>query len=418
MMFRHHPRLPAHRGTTARVRSVFPYVAEAGLGGRGVYVGRDLHGGPFCHDPFELYARGAVTGPNMVVMGMVGRGKSAFVKTYLWRQSVFGRRSVVIDPKGEYGELSSAFGTRPLRLEPGGSLRLNPFDVAVRSGDRPWDRAESDRIRTALLAAVAEAAVARPLTPPEKAACELALRGAADRGTVTLPRVVEELLRPDEAAAAEIASTAEELASAGREVALELRRLSCGDLRGMLDGPTSEGAGLGGPFTAVDLSALYRSEALGIVMTLVRAWLEARVAAEPGRHIIVLDEAWAVLRNLATARWLQAGFKLARSHGVANICVLHRPSDLLAAGEHKSEQVQLARGLLADAETRVVYGQPEGEVEDARVALGLTDTEAQLLPRLGRGVALWKVGRRSFLVEHRIGRREAAFVDTDAAMRV
>jgi hypothetical protein len=31
-------------------------------------------------------------------------------------------------------------------------------------------------------------------------------------------------------------------------------------------------------------------------------------------------------------------------------------------------------------------------------------------------VALWKVGPRSFLIEHRLGRHEAALVDTDARM--
>jgi hypothetical protein len=48
--------------------------------------------------------------------------------------------------------------------------------------------------------------------------------------------------------------------------------------------------------------------------------------------------------------------------------------------------------------------------------LGLTDTEADLVSTLPRGTALWKVGRRSFLVEHRLGRGEAWLVDTDRAM--
>lgn len=67
-------------------------------------------------------------------------------------------------------------------------------------------------------------------------------------------------------------------------------------------------------------------------------------------------------------------------------------------------------------ETRVVYGQPDSEVASTRSLLGLSDTEAGLLPRLSKAVALWKVGQRSFLVQHRLGRREWALVDTDAMM--
>ena len=48
--------------------------------------------------------------------------------------------------------------------------------------------------------------------------------------------------------------------------------------------------------------------------------------------------------------------------------------------------------------------------------LGLTATEADLVSTLSRGTALWKVGRRSFLVEHRLARGEQWLVDTDRAM--
>ena len=116
------------------------------------------------------------------------------------------------------------------------------------------------------------------------------------------------------------------------------------------------------------------------------------------------------------ARWLQACWKLSRAYGVANVAVLHRLSDLRAAGPAGSQQVLLAEGLLSDSETRVVYAQSPGEARASQDLLGLSGTEVDLLPRLGRGVGLWKVGRRSFLVEHRLSDLEARLVDTDARM--
>ena len=99
------------------------------------------------------------------------------------------------------------------------------------------------------------------------------------------------------------------------------------------------------------------------------------------------------------------------------MAVVHRLSDLQAAGAAGSAQQQLAEGLLADTETRVVFGQAPSEAEISGKLLHLTGTERELITRLPRGVALWKVADRSFLVEHRIGRDEARLVDTDAAMR-
>ena len=121
---------------------MYPFLSEPGLGDRvggggdgigrvgGVLVGRDLLGSTFRYDPFELYRCGFLTNPNMVVIGQIGRGKSAFVKTYLWRLAAFGRRAWVVDPKGEYGALARAWGVEPVALRPGGSVRLNPLDAA------------------------------------------------------------------------------------------------------------------------------------------------------------------------------------------------------------------------------------------------------------------------------------------------
>jgi hypothetical protein len=229
--------------------------------------------------------------------------------------------------------------------------------------------------------------------------------------------VVEALLDPGAEAARALRTDPTRLMEDGRDVALELRRLVHGDLRGMFDGPTTGGLRLDAPLVVLDLSAVYNSPALGVLMACATAWLQSAVRAEH-RHrvIVVVDEAWAILSNLGVARWLQASWKLSRALGIANMAVLHRLSDLRSVGAGDSEQVGLAEGLLADSETRVVYAQSPGEVERSADLLGLTDTEVALVAQLRRGVALWKVGRRSFLVEHRLASDEVALVDTDAAM--
>ena len=400
---------PAHRASTAQLQAIYPFVAEPPVGAGGAYIGRDLLGGAFAYDPWELYEAGRITSPNALVIGQIGRGKSALVKSFLWRAMVFGRQAWIVDPKGEYGALAAACGITPIRVAPGGSVRLNPLDVPG-----PDDR----RRQAELLASLASASLGRPLLPRERTGTELALAAVARRGqAATLPAVVDALLVPEPEEARRVHTDVATLAADGREVALELRRLVEGDLRGMFDGPTSPDLDLSAPMVVLDLSAVYLSPALGLLMTCATAWLQAAFGSGDGvRRIVVVDEAWAVLSDIAIARWLRASAKLSRAFGVATWVVVHRLSDLTSAGDAGSEQVRLARGLLADVETRIVYGQPPSEVEAARELLGLTRTEADLLPRLPRGVGLWKVGNRTSLVEHRLGRAEVAIVDTDSAM--
>lgn len=415
------PRIPAHECTTAQLGAAYPFSSEGDLGAPGVLVGRDLLGGAFAFDPFELYARGVLTSPNLIVFGQIGRGKSAFVKSWLWRLASFGRRAFVIDPKGEYGPLATALGATPITLRPGGSLRVNPLDSWHGAGDSAGE--EAGRRRLSLLGALAAACLGRRVNPAEHAALELALYDAVRRASVgrprqpTLPDVVSALLAPSGDSAREIGATQATLQADGREVGLELRRLVTGDLRGMFDGPTTRGLDPTGAAVVLDVSALYHSPALGAVMTCAAAWLQAGLLANvAARTVLVVDEAWAILADRGVGRWLQSAWKLSRALGVANVAVLHRVSDLRAAGAAGSEERGLAEGLLADSETLVLYGQPKAELAAARELLGLTHTEQSLLAGLRRGVALWKIAGRSFLVEHRLAPAERAIVDTDARM--
>lgn len=412
---------PGHSVTTAHLQAAYPFVAEGGLGGRGVYIGRDAYGGSFVYDPWELYGR-ELTSPNMLVIGQIGRAKSSLVKTYLWRQAVFGRRAWVIDPKGEYGPLADAFGVRPIALTPGGDVRLNP--LTPRGG---WQ----GQLR--LLQAVAAGALRRGLHPEEEAGLREALKHVnAQPGEPTLPAVVDVLLRPTDPMAVALATCTEDLAHAVRSAALGLQRLCEGDLRGMFDGSTSPGLDLDGRLVVIDLHAVYDSSALGILMTCAAAWLRAMVDEQrdsderrngdgpgPGRKlIVVVDEAWRIFSHLGIGEWLQDSFKHSRAYGIQNVIVMHRLSDLRAAGAEGSREARLAEGLLADTETRVIYAQPTDQLAGTKELLGLSETEVELLPTLRRGEALWKVGRRSFLVHHRLSGFEARLVDTDARMVV
>jgi hypothetical protein len=377
----------------------------------------------------------------MVVLGQIGRGKSAFLKSFVWRQLCFGRQCWVLDPKGEYGALAVASGAAPLRVGPGLGLRLNPLDVGPacfppggrapvgpRSAPgealgRPYCGARAaspaHQRRAELLGALLGSSLGRALLPQERAAADVALAVAEDRMAVpTLPVVAEALLGPDEGDARALGTDAEGLRQDGRQVALELRRLVHGDLAGMFDGETSIAAAPAARAVVLDLSRVYASAALGLLMVCAFSWLQSTLSTGPvAKRLVVLDEAWAVLSHLATARWLQSAFKLSRTYGVAHIAVVHRVSDLRAAGHEGSEQQRLAEGLLADAETRVVFAQAPGEAGRSCELLGLSSSEQALVSRLPRGVALWRVGQASFLVEHELCREELALADTDAAMR-
>ena len=213
-------------------------------------------------------------------------------------------------------------------------------------------------------------------------------------------------------------TTDADLAKAVESIPFALGKLLDRSLRGMFDGPTNVDIDWHGPGLVIDLSAVHHdNEALTLVMVAATAWLQTLMATPGGpRRIQVLDEAWALLGSERTSKYLQACWKLSRSYGVANLAIVHRLSDLRSQSDDGTSASKVSMGLLADTQTRILFRQSSDQVAEAGALLGLTSTEAQLLPRLVKGRALWKVAGRSAVVAHTIGAHERRFCDTDAAM--
>lgn len=407
----------AHTATTAALAASYPFITEGGLGGAGCYIGLDVYGGSFAYDPWLLMKRGITTDLTVAIIGQKGRAKSSLAKCLSWRMLAFGVQSWIIDPKGEFGPLCEAAGATPIRLEPGGAVRLNPLDV--RHADPSWSHEQLEAEQLVLLNAILQATLRRELTMEERSATEMALRAASDRsgGEPTLPLVVDALFDPTEEHAAELRTTPSQLAQDGRTAALGLRQMvsPTGALRGLFDGPTRGGIDLQAPVVCFDLSTLRNSPALGVLMTCASSWMQRALLRKDGvRRLMIWDEAWEMMADLACARWMQRSLKYGRVFDVANVLIVHRVSDFLAAGNAGTEQNEIARGLIQDSETRILYWQRREHLTAAQQLLSLSAAECEEISNLPKARALWQVaGTRSFLVDHLLAPDEWPLVRTD-----
>lgn len=421
---------PGMRASTAHTRALGLFDSTSPLLTKGVPIGDVLSGGGlFVYDAFELYAQQSVTGvsdPNMAVFGKIGQRKSTLIKCLLLREMGLGRYVWVVDvkplegespPGGEYSRLGRAAGVNGnvIRLAPGAGVRLNPLGS-------PDDRHE-------LLRAVARAVLPRPLSEREPALLGVALEYVAGGGgEPTLPEVVDALFSPSVEMAARVVATPETFAAEARDVAMALRQLCDGDLAGMFDGPTSAGVNLDAQMVVLDLSAMEKSQDVGILMSCGAAFMQAanarrrRRAQEAGdpppKTIFVIDEAWRVFSVPGIGEWLRAQYKLSRSLGQQNIAVMHRFSDLSAAGDDGSRMAKLARGLIEDCQTFVLFRLEGDELKEAARILSLSDTERERVGNLQAGQALWKVGAQRQIVQTAVSSIEMPLVNTDKAMAV
>jgi type IV secretory pathway VirB4 component len=381
-----------HWATSNDLRDLRLPAHDAGTGLAGRPLGRAVRGFEFVFDPFDAYGAGLVSNPNVIVAGSIGAGKSTAVKMLLDRALVRGRRVVAIDPKGEYSSLAAAYGVTPLAL--GRDGWCCPF---------PQDDRESRDLLRALLAS----AQGSPLESDQHYAIdELWQRLSSPRPLRVLRELFERMQR--------FISLAEQ--SASRSIALTLYRFVHGDLAGLFDGE-GEPLVFEGPLVVLDLSAQWSSNSLSVAALSAVAAAQRVVATKGELGYLVLDEAWALLSDAHALRWLQGSWKLARSRGLSHVLVLHRWTDVGAAGDLGSAQRERAQGLLRECETALLFRQPPDEARGMAIALGLHPREERYLTTLPKGVSLVRYGTYRSIVRILPDARDRQFIDTDAAMR-
>jgi hypothetical protein len=420
--------VPPHRSTTAATAAAFPFQAEYGLGSEGSLIGEDaFSGSAFFFDPWVLYNRQLpdYSNPNIVLAGVIGAGKSSLAKSLVTRSLEFGRRAYVPgDPKGEWTPVAEVAGGLAYRLGPGQLTRINPLDPGPRPRDLD-DDAWTNEVRArrlALLRGLAEAIDGGDrLVSQERSALAAALDATRDRTSQPLlPMVVHDLLDPDpnRSLPAGFASV-DELRASGRKAGHALNQLVAGELAGLFDRPSTAVFDPAAPMVTIDLSRLGEDNPLmPLAMACTSSWMEAALRDPSGGHRwLIYDEAWRVMREVSLLRRMQSQWKLSRAWGIANLAIVHRLTDFSAVGGIGDEARQLALGLMADCSTRIIYRQETDQLDHTATALGLTRTERDHLPKLSTAQGLWRVGRRSFLVNHTWCTREAAVFRTDAAMQ-
>ena len=409
-------RIPV-RTSSNQAEAIYLPTAAPGLGDSGVIIGREVYSGKgYVYDPFQLYGQ-QLPAPHWLVLGESGNGKSALEKTYVLRQLRFRDRQVVVldaqgeDGVGEWNLIAEALGVKPIRLDPhargGQGIRLNPLDPAITSTGQ-----------LALLRTIVEVALGRSLDERSGYALKAAHTTVHADSLLTgeqaiLHDVVEALREPRPEAAEEMNIELDDVREWGLDVALVLDRLVDGDLKGMFDGPTTDGIDLDSPLIVFDLSTIDRNSiAMPILMAIVGVWLEHTwLRPDRRKRILLVEEAWHIINSPSVAQLFQRLLKFGRRLGLSFVAVVHHLSDVIDGAAAKE-----AAAILKMASTRTIYAQKSDEARATGRVLGLPRWAVEIIPTLSPGIAVWDVNGDVQVVKHIVTEVEKPLVYTDRAM--
>ncbi len=330
-----------------------------------------------------IWNRWAQDNHNSVVLARSGAGKSYFVKLEVLRSLYQGVDVSVIDPEDEYTVLAEHVGGTVVQLgQPG--VRINPLDL-------PTDqRADTLTRRGLYLHTLISVMLGTTPPPTERAALDRAITATYakagitnDPGTWSRPAP---LLR-------DLASTLDDDSDpAATQLAARLTPWTFGNFSSLFDGPTSTRPE--GHLVVWSLRHLPDElRTVGTLLALDSIWSGIDTPAQRGattshartRRLVVVDEAWLLMRDGEGARFLFRMAKAARKRS-AGLCVITQDAaDVLST--------DLGLAVVSNAATQVLMRQSAQSIDAVAEAFNLTGGESRVLLSASRGEGLLVAGR-------------------------
>ncbi|MPZ27131.1 MAG: conjugal transfer protein TraC [Micromonosporaceae bacterium] len=330
-----------------------------------------------------LWDRWAQHNFNSVILARSGAGKSYMAKLDLLRNLYLGVEAFVVDPDDEYLRLAQAVGGTIIRPGTPG-VRINPLDIA---GDGEPDalmrRALFVHTFVQVLTA-GETGNAAPLPPEQAAALDSAVLAAyRDKGITTDART----WRRPAPLLSDLAHALEAHGQAGQTVAARLRPYVSGSFSGLFNGPTTHRPD--GHLIVYAIKDLADElQPAGVLLILDTIWrrITATTTGEGVTvpRIVLVDEAWRLLRGGLGARFLFRLAKSARKYGAGLAVVTQDAADVLAT--------EVGRAVVSNAATQLLMRQAPQAINDVAQAFGLTEGERAWLLEAGLGDVLLSAG--------------------------
>lgn len=394
---------------TDALAAAFPLASAdlpAPLPGDTVAHGGVLYGLNTASPGVVWWNRWAQENHNSVVLARSGAGKSYLVKLETLRSLYDGVHVSIIDPEDEYLRLCEAVGGTAIQLGAPG-VRVNPLDIPIN------DRRPDALTRRALFLHTLVAVLLGEQPPPaERAALDRAITatyaGAGitnDPATWTRPapllRDLADTLEsghpspPADGTATDRAAgrIGTDTTGPGATLAARLSPWTTGSFRSLFDGPTT----VGPRGHLVVWSTRHLADELrapGMLLALDAIWRDVDVPTHPQTHpenpgpgarrLVVVDEAWTLLKDHEGAKFLYRLAKAARKRRAGVAVVTQDAADLLGS--------DLGQAVIANAATQILMRQAPQAIDLIADTFALTGGEARMLLAAGRGEALLLAG--------------------------
>lgn len=356
--------------------SFFPFTSFDLTSDTGILYGINRH-----NSSLVLFDRFSLQNYNSVTFATSGAGKSYAIKLEILRSMMFGTEVIVIDPEHEYEYLAEATGGRFFNISLSSDHHINPFDLpAPLSDEDPQDVLRSHIIELVGLFKL----MLNGLTPEEDALIDQALWETYALKDITGKSDFRDLEPP-------LLSDFEMILAGmeGSESVLQrLLKYTSGTWSGFMNQPTN--VDINQKFIVFSLRDM-EEELKTIAMYIVTNHIWSQVRRELKKRLLVIDEAWWMLKEESTAEFLHSVAKRGRKYYLGIATITQDVDDFLRS--------PYGVPMITNSSMQLLMKQSPTAVDTLQSVFNLTDEEKYLLLESGVGEGIFFAGMKHVAIK-------------------
>jgi conjugal transfer ATP-binding protein TraC len=357
---------------TSPIASGFPFVSADLTSDNGILYGINRH-----NNSLILFDRFSLQNANAVVFATSGAGKSYTVKLEVLRSMMLGTDVIIIDPEMEYKHLAEAVSGTYINISLASDSKINVFDLPRPTGEEV--RTE-DIIRSAVITVKGLMRIMfGNLSPAEDSIIDRALLETYAKKDI-VPGVDLATIEPP------IMQDFQEVLEGmtGTEnLLIRLKKYTEGTFAGLLNSPTTvEMANQLVIFSVRDLEDELRPLAIYTIVNYI--WNVVR--SERKKRILVIDEAWWLMQNEDSAKFIFALCKRCRKYYLGVTTITQDVNDFLRSA--------YGQAIVTNSSMQILLKQSPASIDLVQKTFLLTEGEKYLLLESGVGEGIFFAGQR------------------------
>lgn len=346
--------------------SSFPFISADLTSDHGIMYGVNRHNGSLV-----IFDRFSLQNANAVVFATSGAGKSYTVKLEVLRSLMMGTDVLIIDPENEYKHLSDSVGGTFMSISLNSAVKINPFDLPkpVGGADRP-----ADIIRSAVITIKGMLRIMLgEVTAEEDSILDRALIETYAKKDITPDsdlRTVEPPIMKD------FIDVLEGF-DGTKDMVIRLQKYTEGTFAGLFNSPTNiDTNNQLMVFSVRDLEDELRPLAIYMIVNYI--WNTVR--SELKKRILVIDEAWWLMQNEDSAKFIFALVKRCRKYYLGVTTITQDVNDFLLS--------PYGSAIVTNSSMQILLKQSPAAIDNIQKTFILTDGEKYLLLEgaVGQGI--------------------------------